>query len=141
MSEWFVAYFLWATEEILEYSHKNWEANLRLHMTYHSDFLKNDQRFRTEDFPTCSPAVQKLLQDVVRMSNRAWNRQFDDPIPLPRGRQLITLKAISVLIMAAEGRGPLLHARIGMMLALAAGKPTIREPRKKRASDPLGGWH
>lgn len=63
--EWFVAYFLWATEEILEYSRKNWEANLRLHMTYHSNFLKTDQRFRTEDFPTYSPAVQKLIQDVV----------------------------------------------------------------------------
>jgi hypothetical protein len=33
--EWFVAYFLWAAEEVLEYSRKDWEANLRLHMTYH----------------------------------------------------------------------------------------------------------
>jgi hypothetical protein len=60
-----VSYFLWATEEILEFSHRDWEANLRLHMTYHRDFLKNDQRFRTEDFPTYSPAVQKLIRDVV----------------------------------------------------------------------------
>jgi hypothetical protein len=63
--EWFVAYFLWAAEEILEYSDKDWETNLRLHMTYHKDFLKNDQRFRTEDFYAYSGAVQALIDDVV----------------------------------------------------------------------------
>jgi hypothetical protein len=68
-----------------------------------------------------------------------WSRQFEDPVPLPRGRQLITLKnaadyimklskgdrdlpewqaAGEALIMAAEGRGPLLHARVGMLRAL-----------------------
>ncbi len=63
--EWFVAYFLWAAEEILEYSGEDWDANLRLHMTYHKDFLKNDQRFYNEDFPTYSRAVQTLIRDVV----------------------------------------------------------------------------
>jgi hypothetical protein len=63
--EWFVAYFLWATEEILEYSHKDWEANLRLHMTYHKDFLRNNQRFHIEDFPTYSTAVQAPIVSVV----------------------------------------------------------------------------
>ena len=24
--------------------------------------------------------------------NRGWKRRFDDPIPLPRGRQLVTLQ-------------------------------------------------
>jgi len=68
-----------------------------------------------------------------------WKRPFDDPIPLPRGRQLITLKdaanyiqklpkaeqdleewqvAIEALIMAAESRGPVMHSRIGMLRAL-----------------------
>ena len=63
--EWFVGYFLWAAEEILEYSRKGWEANLRLHMTYHKDYLKNDQRFRNEDFPTYNDNVQKMIRDVV----------------------------------------------------------------------------
>lgn len=62
---WFVAYFLWASEEILEYSHKEWKANLQLHMTYHKDYLKNDQRFRTEDLPTYDAAVRELVQEVV----------------------------------------------------------------------------
>jgi hypothetical protein len=68
-----------------------------------------------------------------------WSREFEDPIPLPRGRQLVTLQdaatlimklpkadrdlpawqaAGEALIMAAEGRGPLLHARVGMLRAL-----------------------
>ena len=68
-----------------------------------------------------------------------WSRAFDDPIPLPRGRQIITLKdaanyiqklpkatqdleewqaAVEALIMAAEGRGPVMHSRIGVLRAL-----------------------
>jgi hypothetical protein len=39
------------------------------------------------------------------------------------------------LIMAAEGRGPIMHARIGVLRALNAGKsnPDVRPPRKKVA--------
>jgi hypothetical protein len=62
---WFVAYFLWAAEEVLKYSRKEWEANLRLHMTYHKEYLKNDQRSRKEDFPTYNAALRKLIDDVV----------------------------------------------------------------------------
>jgi hypothetical protein len=73
-----------------------------------------------------------------------WSRSFDDPIPLPGGRQLVTLKqaaayimklpkakqaspewqaAGEALLMAAESRGPLMHAHVGMMLALHGAKP------------------
>jgi hypothetical protein len=69
----------------------------------------------------------------------SWSRAFEDPIPLPRGRQLVTLKdaagyimklpkaeqvlpewqaATEALLMAAEDRGPLMHARIGVLRAL-----------------------
>jgi hypothetical protein len=68
-----------------------------------------------------------------------WSREFEDPIDLPRGRQITTLKeaadyimklpkaehdapewqaATEALIMAAEGRGPLMHARVGVLRAL-----------------------
>ena len=68
-----------------------------------------------------------------------WSRPFEDSIPLPSGRQLFTLRdaalyitklpkaeqnlpewraATEALIMAAEDRGPLLHARVGVMRAL-----------------------
>jgi hypothetical protein len=68
-----------------------------------------------------------------------WSRAFEDPISLPRGRQLVTLKyaagyimklpkaeqnldewqaATEALLMSAEDRGPLMHARIGVLRAL-----------------------
>jgi hypothetical protein len=68
-----------------------------------------------------------------------WKRPFDDPIPLPRGRQLVTLEdaatyimklpkaeqaleewqtAVACLIGAAEGRDFVMHARIGVLRAL-----------------------
>jgi hypothetical protein len=68
-----------------------------------------------------------------------WSRPFEDPIPLPDDRQLITLKdaagyimklpkaeqdleewqtATGCLIGAAEGRDFLMHARIGVLRAL-----------------------
>jgi hypothetical protein len=68
-----------------------------------------------------------------------WSRRFEDPITLPDGRTLRTLRdaasyimaspgkirqsdewqaAIEALLMAAEDRGPLMHARIGMLRAL-----------------------
>jgi hypothetical protein len=73
------------------------------------------------------------------MAKRGWKRQFDDPISLPRGRQLVTLKdaadyimklptaeqnlekwqtAVGCLIGTAEERDFLMHARIGVLRAL-----------------------
>jgi hypothetical protein len=74
------------------------------------------------------------------ISKRGWKREFEYPIPLPRGRQLITLEdaaryiqklpkaeqqleewqtAIEVLILVAESSGgPTMMARIGVMRAL-----------------------
>jgi hypothetical protein len=69
----------------------------------------------------------------------SWSRAFEDPITLLRGRQLVTLKdaaayiiklpkaeqrleewqaATEALMTAAEDRGPLMHARIGVLRAL-----------------------
>jgi hypothetical protein len=69
----------------------------------------------------------------------SWSRRFEDPILLPRGRELVTLEdaaayimklpkaeqnleewqtATEALMMAAEDRGPLMHARIGVLRAL-----------------------
>jgi len=69
----------------------------------------------------------------------SWSRRFEDPIELPDGRKMLTLKdaadyimklskaeqhleewqaATEALLMAAEDRGPLMHARIGVLRAL-----------------------
>ena len=81
-----------------------------------------------------------------------WSRAFEDPIPLPRGRQLVTLKdaaayilklpkaeqdlpewqaATEALLMAAEDRGPLMHARIGMLRAINRNVERTFDPSHK----------
>jgi hypothetical protein len=76
---------------------------------------------------------------VKRDLPRGWKRTFDDPIPLPRGRQLVTLEdagnyitklpkaeheapewqaAMEALILIATLGGPTMFARIGVMRAL-----------------------
>jgi hypothetical protein len=73
------------------------------------------------------------------MREKGWSRPFDDPIPPPRGRQLVTLQdagnyitklpkaehataewqaAMQALILVAESGGPTMLARIGVMRAL-----------------------
>jgi hypothetical protein len=85
-------------------------------------------------------------------ADRGWKRPFDDPIPLPRGRQLVTLQdaasyilklpkaeqklkewqsATEALIMAAEDRGPLMHAHIGMLRALNRHVERVFNPDRK----------
>jgi hypothetical protein len=81
-----------------------------------------------------------------------WNRPFEDPIPLPDGHTLVTLRdaadymlelsqaqhdmphwqtAGEAVIMAAEGEGPLLHARVGMLRAIHHGVEIPKKPRRK----------
>jgi len=84
-----------------------------------------------------------------------WPRPFDDPIPLPRGRQLVTLRdaaefitklpkaehdapewqaAMEALLLVAELGGPTMFVRIGVMRALHRHKPNaVSAPRRKRA--------
>jgi hypothetical protein len=73
------------------------------------------------------------------MPDKGWKRQFDDPIPLRRGRQLVTLRdaanyitalpkaehqadewqaAMHSLLLVVEQNGPTMFARIGVMRAL-----------------------
>jgi hypothetical protein len=87
----------------------------------------------------------------VANSRPGWQREFDDPIPLPRGRQLVTLQdaatyimklpkaeqnledwqtAIGCLIGAAEGRDFLMHARIGVLRALNRHVERVFEPTR-----------
>ncbi|MBR0913139.1 hypothetical protein [Bradyrhizobium japonicum] len=68
-----------------------------------------------------------------------WSRAFDDPVPgmktlrdaaeyitrLPKAEQVKPhwQAAAEALLMAAEGRGPVLHARVGMLRALNGVEP------------------
>jgi hypothetical protein len=85
-------------------------------------------------------------------SPQGWKRPFDDPIPLPRGRQLVTLQdagtyittlpkaeheaaewqaAMEALILVAELGGPTMFARIGIMRALSRGHVREFNPDRK----------
>jgi hypothetical protein len=75
--------------------------------------------------------------DGAPVVNRGWKRRFDEPIPLPRGHQLVTLQdagtyitkheaaewqaAMEALILVATSGGPTMFARIGVMRALNRG--------------------
>ncbi len=86
-----------------------------------------------------------------------WQRRFDDPIPLPRGRQLVTLEdagkyitklpkaeheatewqaAMEAVILVATLGGPTMFARIGVMQAL--NRHAVREFNPDR-KDPHWG--
>jgi hypothetical protein len=90
-----------------------------------------------------------------------WKRPFDDPIPLPNGRQLVTLEdagdymtrlpqaeqqlgewqtAIACLIGAAEGRDFLMHARIGVMRAINRHVERCSTRRARTIIGDAGSW-
>ena len=88
----------------------------------------------------------------ARVANRGWKRQFDEPIPLPRGRRLVTLEdagkyitklpkaeheaaewqaAMEALILVATSGGPTMFARIGIMRALNRHVERVFNPDRK----------
>ncbi|MGY2905738.1 hypothetical protein [Bradyrhizobium sp. URHC0002] len=90
------------------------------------------------------------------MAETGWQRKFEDPIPLPNGRQLVTLKdaadyimklpktesdlpdwqvAIEALMLCSRGGDPML-ARIGVMKAL--NRHVVRELNPDRKDCPVG---
>ncbi len=75
-----------------------------------------------------------------------WSRRFEESILPPGGKMLLTLEdaaryiqklpkaeqaltewqaATEALILAAEDRGPMMHARIGMLAALRRDEPVV----------------
>ena len=78
-----------------------------------------------------------------------WSREFYEPIPLPRGRQLVTRKdagtyitklpkaeqqapewqtAMQALLLVVEQNGPTMFARLGLMRALHRDDPRVFNP-------------
>jgi hypothetical protein len=83
----------------------------------------------------------------------SWSRKFDEPIPLPRGRELVTLEdagtyitklskaeheasewqaATQALILVATKGGPTMLARIDIMRALNRHAERVFEPSGKK---------
>jgi hypothetical protein len=71
------------------------------------------------------------------MMAKSWQRPFDDPIPLPRGRELLTLKDAANYIMklqAAQGRAE--HCRMA-----GRDRGADHGGRRSRASDARTDWN
>jgi hypothetical protein len=81
-----------------------------------------------------------------------WSARFDEPIKLPDGKELVTLKdagnyitklpkgehgapewqaAMEALILVATQGGPTMFARIGVMQAINRHKPVEFDPKRK----------
>jgi hypothetical protein len=93
------------------------------------------------------------ISDRPRSKRPNWKRRFDDPIVLPDGRRLVTLKdagnytmklpkaeymapewqaAMEALILVANsGSGPTMLARIGVMQALNRNVERVFNPDRK----------
>jgi hypothetical protein len=86
------------------------------------------------------------------MAASIWSRKFDEPIPLPRGRRLVTLRdagnyilklpesehtapewqvAMKALGLVASLGGPTMFARIGVMRALNWQVERVFNPNRK----------
>ena len=95
--------------------------------------------------------LHRRVHSLDGLSLKPWSRRFVDPIQI-KGKPIVTLKeaaafilnlskveqakphwqaATEAVIMAAEDRGPLMHADIGMKRALSAGKPVEFDPKQK----------
>jgi hypothetical protein len=93
------------------------------------------------------------MHRAPRWLNRGWKRAFDEPIPLPRGRELVTLKdagihitklpkaehqapewqaAMQALILVATKGGPTMLARIDIMRALNRHAERVFAPSGKK---------
>jgi hypothetical protein len=104
--------------------------------------------------PGCRPASGRWsTRRAGGISAPKWSREFDDPIALPDGRKLVTLRdaatyitklpkaeqdleiwqiAVEHLIRAAEtGGGWLMLARIGVLRALHRDRPQVFNPDRK----------
>jgi hypothetical protein len=85
-------------------------------------------------------------------SSGGWKRPFDDPIPLAKGKELVTLRdaalyitklpkaehdaepwqaAMEALLLVAEHDGPTMFARIGVMRALNRHVERVFNPDRK----------
>jgi hypothetical protein len=68
--EWFVGYFLWAAEEILDYAPKDaiWQFNLQLNAKNHREYFMNNKKFREVEINGYKPNVRALIERVIQQA-------------------------------------------------------------------------
>jgi hypothetical protein len=115
------------------------------------DQRRNQSSFYHEPNPA-APLQHHYKSGRSMTAERGWQRPFDDPITLPRGRKLVTLRdaaeyitklpkaeddapewqaAMEALLLVAELGGPTMFARIRIMLALNRHIERVFNPDRK----------
>ena len=66
---WFVGYFLWAAEEILEYARNEaeWRENLQMQANLHRVYFNEDPDFMKTEFKTYSFQARRLIEQAIRV--------------------------------------------------------------------------
>jgi hypothetical protein len=81
--------------------------------------------------------------EVETMPDRGWKRAFDEPIPLPRGRELVTLKDAGTYITKlpkTEHEAPEWQpATQALILVATKGGPATRRCRRLRYASGSAG--
>jgi hypothetical protein len=89
---------------------------------------------------------------AIELRPVGWASNFDEPIPLPKGKKLITLRdaalyitklpkaehdadewqaAMEALLLVVEHNGPTMFARIGVMRAMNRNVERVFDPSRK----------
>jgi hypothetical protein len=70
--EWLVGYLLWSIEELLEFKAGDdvWTKSLRLHLSYHRDYLASPSDFKEEEFQTYSRRTQDFIDQTIKPRTR-----------------------------------------------------------------------
>jgi hypothetical protein len=98
----------------------------------------------------CQPALKTMT--TLRDIDRGWSREYEEPILIPKGRQLVTLRdagdyitklpeaehtarewqaAMEALILVVTLGGPTMFARIGIVKALNRHVERVFNPDRK----------
>jgi hypothetical protein len=71
------------------------------------------------------------------MADEGWSRRFDDPIPLPDGRKLFTLRDAAIYVMELSPKARRLQewpvAAGALVLVAERGGPTMFAPDRRHA--------
>jgi hypothetical protein len=66
--DWFVAYFLWAAEEILDYDEKEWQKNLEAVAAKHCEYFQTPE-FQNKELPLYTDKAKALVGSVLGKSD------------------------------------------------------------------------
>ena len=79
--KWFVGYFLWSAEELLEFTlaEDAWGRNLQMLADDHGEYFKSSPMFMTKEFDTYSDKTQALIKRAIASGAGSQNAGDTSP--------------------------------------------------------------